>query len=630
MWDSGFLHRRTRPWSGLRQEYSTWRCAESPFLLFGLAGFIEEVHKIASKKGGHVHARRIFTICAIAFLSAGPADAQGPRQLTASEFRMNDQGMIVMTSLVIDRYLLAARSRDATGGAYWRAGGFTSPRDFGLVEERVLAYLQIMYLNSVASVFSGEEQAALAKRANDLRAARDRRWSDVNLPGPESTSDFLNMNLTDIPKGSVRILKVIGQGLPTIENRRNRDEPVTWLPMNAEGTLLSSAGTVLRTPRDVGVILGLPDGSVISVYEETIINLEDLSQRPRFRVEDGKVTAKVKSRPADDAAASGALGMVLLTLYSQTESQHTEFTVSFNRRTGVSITSVSEGSVQVTNLATGATVNVPRGKRVEVTERRISDLRDDNQPPSATSVSTGSLLGSIAAQILGRVRPEGLSREEVTTNPGGNSWSATAVEYRGRNGERFRFSCPADGTIGRVWGSDIYTDDSSVCSAAVHAGRISAFSGGAAVIIIRAGASSYSGSTRRGVTSQAFGGWYGSFQFANDPADDYVLPSPSGSANAGGNGWNATATEYRGRNGERFRFTCPAGGTVGRVWGSDIYTDDSLVCSAATHAGLISTEVGGTVVIEVRPGASSYQATARNGVTSSAFGTWYGSFVFVH
>jgi hypothetical protein len=64
------------------------------------------------------------------------------------------------------------------------------------------------------------------------------------------------------------------------------------------------------------------------------------------------------------------------------------------------------------------------------------------------------------------------------------------------------------------------------------------------------------------------------------------------------------------------------------VWGSDVYTDDSSICTAAVHAGLISFASGGTVTIEIRPGQASYGATSRYGVATSAYGNWHGSYVF--
>ncbi len=112
----------------------------------------------------------------------------------------------------------------------------------------------------------------------------------------------------------------------------------------------------------------------------------------------------------------------------------------------------------------------------------------------------------------------------------------------------------------------------------------------------------------------------------NSPTTTNVSPQPSP---ASGNVWLQTAQNYRGRNGEQFNFTCSPNGQSRFVWGTDIYSDDSSVCTAAVHAGVITLAQGGQVTIEIRPGQTSYAGSQRNGVTSSSYGTWSGSFVFV-
>ncbi len=90
-----------------------------------------------------------------------------------------------------------------------------------------------------------------------------------------------------------------------------------------------------------------------------------------------------------------------------------------------------------------------------------------------------------------------------------------------------------------------------------------------------------------------------------------------------------SATKLRGQNGEQFTFTCSPDGNFNKVWGTVIYTDDSSICSAAVHAGMITLLSGGTVTIEIRQGQQSYKGSTRNGVTSANWGSWSGSFVFV-
>lgn len=98
---------------------------------------------------------------------------------------------------------------------------------------------------------------------------------------------------------------------------------------------------------------------------------------------------------------------------------------------------------------------------------------------------------------------------------------------------------------------------------------------------------------------------------------------------SGGNVWSQTAVTYRGRNGEQINITCSPNGQSRSVWGTDVYSDDSSVCTAAVHAGLITLAQGGRVTIEIRPGQPAYAGSPRNGVTSSSYGRWSGSFAFV-
>src|SRR5439155_1150064 len=97
----------------------------------------------------------------------------------------------------------------------------------------------------------------------------------------------------------------------------------------------------------------------------------------------------------------------------------------------------------------------------------------------------------------------------------------------------------------------------------------------------------------------------------------------------GGSGWSANATAFRGQNGVQFVYTCPFYGAAGGVYGTDVYTDDSSVCTAAVHAGRITIARGGSVTIEMRPGQDSYKGSTRHGITSSPYGAWGGSYVIV-
>jgi hypothetical protein len=166
-----------------------------------------------------------------------------------------------------------------------------------------------------------------------------------------------------------------------------------------------------------------------------------------------------------------------------------------------------------------------------------------------------------------------------------------------------------------VWGTDVYTDDSPVCPAAVHAGVITPQRGGVVTFAIGAGQSSYKASTRHGVASKPFGEWQGSFSF---------VPSSS----AGQIDWATSAKGLTPALGQAITLECPANGMSDRVYGTDTYTDDSSICTAAAHAGLVTPADGGRVTIEAVGAQAAFAASSRNGVESREYAAWPNAFRF--
>jgi hypothetical protein len=236
-----------------------------------------------------------------------------------------------------------------------------------------------------------------------------------------------------------------------------------------------------------------------------------------------------------------------------------------------------------------------------------------------TSNSYGLWPGSFA--VVGVARGGGVSGAAM----GGGSWSENPTAYLANIGARYVYLCPSGGTQGRVWGTGTYTSDSSVCTAAVHAGQITFAMGGIVTIRISPGLKSYVGSTKNGVVTRSYGPWPGSFKFIGSIS----TPTPVPTTDTGGTTWTANATAFRGKIGHVYRYSCPVGGSLGTVWGTQTYTDDSSVCTAAVHAGRISVAQGGSVRIRILSGRESYQGTTSNGVTTRGYGSWWGSFEFV-
>ena len=64
------------------------------------------------------------------------------------------------------------------------------------------------------------------------------------------------------------------------------------------------------------------------------------------------------------------------------------------------------------------------------------------------------------------------------------------------------------------------------------------------------------------------------------------------------------------------------------IWGTNIYTVNSGICSTAVHAGMIS-QSGGTVSVELLPGKEFYTGSSKNTVTSKDHSKTNFSYTFV-
>jgi len=85
------------------------------------------------------------------------------------------------------------------------------------------------------------------------------------------------------------------------------------------------------------------------------------------------------------------------------------------------------------------------------------------------------------------------------------------------------------GTIGgAIWGTDIYTSDSYIPCAAVHAGFVANGETKEVYIKVVQGLNEYVGSTRNGVSTSGYGGWGLSYQFVSAPMSYKATISPGG------------------------------------------------------------------------------------------------------
>ncbi len=178
----------------------------------------------------------------------------------------------------------------------------------------------------------------------------------------------------------------------------------------------------------------------------------------------------------------------------------------------------------------------------------------------------------------------------------------------------------APGTLtAQVWGTGIYTYDSSLCNAARHAGAISS-AGGMIQVQGAPGRSTYQGTASNGITSGSYGPYAWSFLFPGN------APGSAGTTSASATSCPRTMAEHRGTD-DIVTCHCEPGVVPGVVWGTDVYTDDSHLCAAALHAGVVGT-AGGTIRAAASPGRTAYTGSSRHGVTSASYHQWHGSFYF--
>jgi hypothetical protein len=88
---------------------------------------------------------------------------------------------------------------------------------------------------------------------------------------------------------------------------------------------------------------------------------------------------------------------------------------------------------------------------------------------------------------------------------------------------------------------------------------------------------------------------------------------------------NGTMDKFRGMVGNTFLLTL-TGSKGGKVWGTDIYTDDSNLAAAAVHSGALKMGESGTILITMLPGQDSYSGSERNGITTSSYGSFGSSY----
>lgn len=230
-------------------------------------------------------------------------------------------------------------------------------------------------------------------------------------------------------------------------------------------------------------------------------------------------------------------------------------------------------------------------------------------------------IGAAGLAACGGAAEEEVDEEPVeVAEPLADACPDRVQDMRGST-EPFTCSCSAEtAEAGTVWGAGPYSDDSAVCRAAMHAGLVGDEPANVTILFME-GRDSYTATEANGVQSSRWGSWGGSFAFegaalGEDDGDVAAVEECPGNAR-----------QLRG-TGDMVTCSCSATATQsGSVWGSETYTDDSGICRAALHAGVIAAD-GGTVSFNLVDGQDSYSGSEANGVETRDYGAWGGGFEF--
>ncbi len=143
------------------------------------------------------------------------------------------------------------------------------------------------------------------------------------------------------------------------------------------------------------------------------------------------------------------------------------------------------------------------------------------------TVVSGAFLGKTSQatfliQTASAPEPEPPTHPEILPDP-----QSGVTGYRGQNDSVLYFE--VTGSVwGSIWGTGIYTDDSTLGTAAVHAGILEPEELGVVKVTILPGQDSYESSEQNGVTSQSYGSWVGSYRIeASDLNQNLELPPMS-------------------------------------------------------------------------------------------------------
>ena len=194
----------------------------------------------------------------------------------------------------------------------------------------------------------------------------------------------------------------------------------------------------------------------------------------------------------------------------------------------------------------------------------------------------------------------------------------------GYSGQLGQLTFTVTGSVeGDVYGDGIYTTDSPLGTAAVHAGVVTPGATQAVRIELLGPQPSFKAATRNGIVSYEYGPWDNSFRFVDTTVAQKPLKLPGPPVADPG-----TLMSFAAEPDTLVSFNI-VGADGGAVYGDGVYTGDSVIARAAVHAGIVAPGQSAAVTIRVLGPQESFAGSERNGVLTLPWGRFELAFKFV-
>jgi thiol-disulfide isomerase/thioredoxin len=232
-----------------------------------------------------------------------------------------------------------------------------------------------------------------------------------------------------------------------------------------------------------------------------------------------------------------------------------------------------------------------------------------------------SCSSSEARRALEMARRRVQAAAEGNTNPvggGGDPGRITHVDIRRLEiGDQVTLRVTGR-SGGPIWGDSMYTLDSDLGTAAVHAGLLRIGEPGRIKVWVVPPPPSFGEASRHGILSRKWGPFRAAMvlQAVSKPTASARLPCcPPVNRNAVGD-----------LPVGRSKTVMVTGSDKGPVWGTDTYTGDSRLEVAAVHAGLLQVGQRGEVVVTRTNPPDRFEGSVRNGVRSGSWGRYFSAY----